>query len=348
MLSPSVQPIELFKNLANGYKNTIRSSFLSALLFFLIFLLITFALPPWVPKQSYFGELELKLHTLKHTDSPKIIFVGGSNLAYGLDSNAIEKALGVPVVNMGFVLSLGLRYNLELIKDEIKAGDIVVISPEYGTLNWLVDGDSVVIEVTEVNPFCIKFVLQACAGSAEYTANLLKAIIFYPAKKWRELLTMIDRIHQSGHFDLASLKPEGPRKYYFDRHGDFFLHLIFTQPGNFAYQDPVVCISDEAADLLNRFNSLVQARYARVVIIPPPLPLSYPSYLKLAEEKEDIWPCKKIDIPILSRPRRYRFPLDDFYEIPYHLNLVGRTKRTKMVIEDLRRYLNNPGDPTYR
>jgi hypothetical protein len=319
-----------------------RSSFLSALVFFLIFLLITFALPPWVPKKSYFGALQLKLQALKNTPSPKIIFVGGSNLAYGLDSNTVEKALGLPVVNMGFLFTLGLRYNLEMVKDGVNAGDIVVLSPEYGSLDRLVDGDSVVLEVTEVNPNCIKFALQACASSLDYSGNMLKNILLYPSKKWREVYILIERIYKSGHFDPISLKPEGGRKYYFDKHGDYFLHLIFTHADEnaFLFQDPVVCISDEAATLLNQFDCFARARNARVVIIPPPLPLSYPSYIRLIEEKENIWPGKKITIPVLARPQRYRFPLEDFFEIPYHLNFVGREKRTALVIEDLVRYLN--------
>ena len=47
-----------------------------------------------------------KHHLLVHQPSPRIVFVGGSNLAFGLDSGAIERSLGYHPVNMG--LNLGL------------------------------------------------------------------------------------------------------------------------------------------------------------------------------------------------------------------------------------------------
>jgi len=68
---------------------------------------------------------------IRTTPSPKIILVGGSNLAFGIDSRLLQDSLHVNVVNMGLYAKLGLRYMLAQVKPYIRAGDIVIVVPEY-------------------------------------------------------------------------------------------------------------------------------------------------------------------------------------------------------------------------
>ena len=72
-----------------------------------------------------------KHNRLAQQPSPRIVFVGGSNLAFGLDSAAIERSLGYNTVNMGLDLSLGLDFMLREIEPLLERGDVVVVSPEY-------------------------------------------------------------------------------------------------------------------------------------------------------------------------------------------------------------------------
>jgi hypothetical protein len=65
------------------------------------------------------------------TPSPKILLIGGSNLAFGIDSKEIEDSLGLNVVNMGLYAKLGLKYMLAQARPYIKAGDVAVVVPEY-------------------------------------------------------------------------------------------------------------------------------------------------------------------------------------------------------------------------
>ncbi|HPG73671.1 MAG TPA: hypothetical protein PLM49_05215, partial [Bacteroidales bacterium] len=44
--------------------------------------------------------------------SPKIIFAGGSNLPFGIDSKMIQDSLHTPVVNLGLHAGLGLDFML--------------------------------------------------------------------------------------------------------------------------------------------------------------------------------------------------------------------------------------------
>src|SRR5687768_14997237 len=68
---------------------------------------------------------------IRKTPSPKIILVGGSNLAFGIDSKMMQDSLRMPVVNMGLYAKLGLKYMLAQVQPYIGPGDVVVVVPEY-------------------------------------------------------------------------------------------------------------------------------------------------------------------------------------------------------------------------
>ena len=50
---------------------------------------------------------------LEQTASPKMVLVGGSNLAFSIDSGLLAEEFGLPVVNMGLAKSVGLGYLLQ-------------------------------------------------------------------------------------------------------------------------------------------------------------------------------------------------------------------------------------------
>jgi len=64
----------------------------------------------------------------------RIIFVGGSGLYDGLDSNAVTAALGRPVVNLGLYGGFGISSILREAGPHLRKGDLVVLIPEYSVL----------------------------------------------------------------------------------------------------------------------------------------------------------------------------------------------------------------------
>ena len=84
-----------------------------------------------VRDDNYLAAVLEKDRLIRNTASPKIILVGGSNLAFGIDSKEMMDSLGLNVVNMGLYAKLGLRYMLAQVKPYIKKGDIVIVVPEY-------------------------------------------------------------------------------------------------------------------------------------------------------------------------------------------------------------------------
>ena len=84
-----------------------------------------------VRDDNYLAAVLEKDRLIRTTPSPKMILVGGSNLAFGIDSKMLQDSLGIRVVNMGLYAKLGLRYMLAQVRPYIKTGDVVIVVPEY-------------------------------------------------------------------------------------------------------------------------------------------------------------------------------------------------------------------------
>jgi hypothetical protein len=68
--------------------------------------------------------------------SPRIIFAGGSSVIYAVDANAIERALGVPVINMAMSGRIGSDANyFDYLLPYIREGDLVI----YSNQSWWVE-----------------------------------------------------------------------------------------------------------------------------------------------------------------------------------------------------------------
>ena len=80
---------------------------------------------------NYLAAVLEKDRLIRNAASPKIVLVGGSNLAFGIDSKMMQDSLGKTVVNMGLYAKLGLKYMLAQVRPYIREGDIVVVVPEY-------------------------------------------------------------------------------------------------------------------------------------------------------------------------------------------------------------------------
>ena len=80
--------------------------------------------------QTYVGALEGMFDRLNSIDEPKVIVVGGSNVAFGLRSDLMEQELGMPCVNFGLYGTIGTKAMLDLSKSNINKGDIVILATE--------------------------------------------------------------------------------------------------------------------------------------------------------------------------------------------------------------------------
>lgn len=86
---------------------------------------------PTLTSQWIADAYEIKTAAAEKIAGNKIVIVAGSNALFGIDSKAIEKAYGLPVVNFGVNAGPLLPYILLKSKTVLKRGDIVIMPLEY-------------------------------------------------------------------------------------------------------------------------------------------------------------------------------------------------------------------------
>lgn len=91
---------------------------------------------PSVFDESYYGELYEMYSRLKKTKEKKMVILGSSSVAFGLDTELLEQelhhvGLNYTVCSFGLYGALGTKIMLDLSKDYINKEDIVIFAPEY-------------------------------------------------------------------------------------------------------------------------------------------------------------------------------------------------------------------------
>ena len=94
---------------------------------------------------SFYGGMKIKTDRLNSVQDKKIVIIGGSSVAFGVRSDLMEQELGIEVVNFGLYANLGTKYMLDVAKDSINEGDIVIVAPEQNSqsLSTYFNGEAV-------------------------------------------------------------------------------------------------------------------------------------------------------------------------------------------------------------
>ncbi len=245
----------------------------------------------------------------------KLVFVGGSNLSYGLDSKRIQDSLCISTYNMGLHAGIGLSYMLHEAGLYMNVGDILVLIPEYNQFTRF-NGSSALADLLVQSGRWEDFRFYKDWGSYP---SYLCARVFVP------YLLRGGRSREDPFAD----NPEG-----FDDLGDYVLHLDLTRRefprlGMDKRPDP-----KEIKLIVDRMR-LLQSKGIRLILLPPPY--AETSFL-LSREYIDIIRLEldKNQMPFIVAPERYCMNDSLFWNSAYHLGAEGRKIRTERVIEDLR------------
>jgi hypothetical protein len=311
---------------------------------------------------TYLGALLDKHHRLAALSSKqKIIFVGGSNLAFGLDSQAVERAFGLPVVNMGVNGKLGLCYFLDCVRGHVGQGDLIVIVPEYRNFSFGPEmADELHQYVAEVFPFdkgypdpqqdwtfpLIDIRFQIIAAQKELQLSLLRAVDRL-ALKWAATALLEP---PGKHEFLPCLRRKG-----FSKEGDVLAQFLPPAVEEIPAKKKLIiehieplspAAEDRAVGVINDFASFARARGAQAVYLFPPY------YRPGSDESRRLQALadrlrQRLTIPVPSNPEQSFFAFEDLYESNYHLNAESRERHTQQVITDLKPFLSGgaPSDP---
>jgi hypothetical protein len=274
-------------------------------------------------EHDYSATIIDKQTRLKSLKSPKIVLIAGSNYAYGINSELIEKAFNRPVVNMAIHYSLGSAFMLKQLEENLHKGDIVIMGFEY-----IVD-------------------------SKGDTNEKLLAEYYYPeAKNWIHFDSLIVEAKARTHFRVSAYKKlinrvlrrgdirpmvEDSTSYFFrkgiNQYGDLISHLnnpplkIFPN----AKIDEKNSMKSAIKDM-NDFTSKMAQKGVKCYY-------SYPCFGQFSY-KEDATTLKKIDdelqtlgrFEILGKMQDFIYPDSLLQDMVFHLNAQGRDIHTKKII----------------
>lgn len=281
----------------------------------------------WIVMPQYLNNYQASLidknERLCSIEGPKIVLVGNSNLAFGIDSKAIEEAFGMPVVNMGMHGGVGNPFNEQAALQNVCPGDIVILS--YSNFD---DGD--VIRNQELAWITI-----------ENHPDLWKYIRL---KDWPEMI----KAYPTYLKDCLDLWSQGVGNL---DSGDEYSRLQFNEYGDNIYDRPVLVpetdfsevhipqIGDATINRINALNAQLEEQGATLLMTAYPTAIcEYTSpreeYVAFSDNIEEL-----LDCPLISRYEDYMMEKELFYNTYLHLNNEGVQVRTQMLIADLQRYL---------
>lgn len=273
---------------------------------------------------GYNAALLDKLSRLKNVEGPKIVLLGNSNVAFGFQSETIEKELGMPVVNMGLHGGLGNAFHEKLAKINVCEGDIYIIChSDFG-------GDGTVLNKPLAwNAIENHFELWQCLSFKDIGAMMKEYSIYL--KKCLDLW-----VNDSGNQMEEGIYSRQSFNLYGDiavkREGSIFSFKSSVEP-------PI--INDITINRINELYVWLDNKGATLLVAGYPIgkgELTAPEdEFVAAQEKLK----KKLSCPFISDYRDYMYDYDLFYNTEYHLNDEGAALRTQQLIADLKNWMES-------
>lgn len=278
-----------------------------------------FFLPSKHARETMLGAQITKLKALEALPGERIIIVGGSGCGQGFVTSNICAALNRPAYNMGLHAGLGLIYQMVAVEPLIRKGDVVLLIPEYANF----DGSSCFGGAELLMMVCDIIPEQKRLLSFRHWLHLLPAIPKYGSDKLRHLLMSVDSFDRSRDFDLY-----GDAVYPSDLSEGAV--LPFPAARHMSNKDFSPTVLSHIEEFIRRISSCGGAVY----VVPPAFQASSFERQKLFIDCI-VKAMEKSSIPLIASPERYALDDKYFYDTPYHMNLLGRQMRTRMLVEDL-------------
>ena len=326
---------------AQGRKTLrIVATVIFTVLAFVVPLLAVFFAGVFIPPQysnTYYGELHDMYVRLKQTEGKKVVIIGTSSVAFGVDSALAEQLLNAggldyKVCNFGLYGSLGTKMMLDLSLNHIGEGDIVVFAPELA-------------EQTLSLYFSAEEAWYALDGGMEMLwdfdgdvqSTLVGNFAAYTAKKYSQ---------------WRSGEPASPSGIYahssFDERCDLKNYERFynVMPGGSDANNPIVLDSSlysrDFIDYVNDYCAKIEKKGAAMYYSFPPMNMdSIEDMSEATCETFTNFIVENFDFPLISGLSDYIMENDWFYDSNFHLNSSGMTVRTVNLVNDIKNQLGN-------
>jgi hypothetical protein len=264
---------------------------------------------------------EKKDDLLRKTPTPRIIFIGGSNLSFGLNSQLIKDSLKLNPINTAIHASIGIKFMVENTEKYLQKGDVVVLIPEYNHYYRDLDFGSkeLLRMVFDVNRKHLKML------NLKQLFNLLPHVPKYCLTKFLPI-------------DYLGLRKI--ETYYsvdaFNQYGDTHTHWGLPKQAFAPYGSFDLEFNKETIVFLESFNQTVKNKGGLLLVSFPCFQeASYKnSESKILKVQEELLKSK---LTVIGSPERYKIPETLMFNTPYHLNKEGTERRTQLLIEDIKK-----------
>ncbi len=295
------------------------------------------AVTPAQYSESFLAGLGLKYDLLKNTDSPKIVLIGGSSAAFGVDTDLLEENLpGWDVVNFGLYATLGTKLMLDLSEDYIGEGDIVIVAPEL-----------------DEQTFSLYFNAQSVWQAAESDPSILGGIAWDNVGDmlggyWKYLAGKITAAKTgapapTGVYSLSSIDENGEISY--PREGNT---MLLGYDPNMMIDLGENLMDGEFLDYLNEYAAACERKGASCYFSFSP---TNRAALTEGTTDETILAFydaldRALDFEILSDINDCLYDSGYFYDTNFHLSDAGVTAHTATLLRDIRRILGDAAPVT--
>lgn len=297
---------------------------LACILTALIFFMFAIVMPQY--RYAYTNSLEDKMERLQSLKGPKIVLIGNSNLAFGMNSELLEEAFAMPVVNMGLHGSLGNAFHEEMAKVNLHEGDIIVVAhTDYADQDTITDPVTAWITV-ENHPQLWQLIRPKDIPDmySSFSIYAKKSLTLWSSKKGNY------PDHGSAYSRFA-----------FNEYGDVTFErtsrsYTFTEKSVHVPKINAIC-----TERLNALNQYVTERGASLVIAA--YPIAYGEFTPPETEYIEFQTKlqEALDCPVISDYRDYFMDYNLFYDTEYHLTNEGADLRTQQLIYDLEQWASS-------
>jgi hypothetical protein len=262
---------------------------------------------------------------LQKTPSPRIIFVGGSNLSFGLNSQMIKDTLRLNPINTAIHAGIGIKFMLDNTLGYVQKGDIVILAPEYS---------------------------HFYVGLNLASQNLLRMIFDVDLHNIKHL-NALQIYNIIPHLPKYSLTKFSPDEYFnvkedevysvnsFNQYGDTYTHWTMKQE-EFSTESGAIKgeFNDEIIKFFEEFSFAVKQKGGNLLV-------TFPSLQETAYNNS-IEQIKKIEkellrsnLEVIGTSERYKMPNSFMFNSSYHLNKIGVDYRTKRIMDDIKKARTN-------
>lgn len=273
-----------------------------------------------VARIDYHGAVAAKQARLESLASPKVIVMGGSNAAFGIDSERLEQALCMPVVNMAIHASLGVEYMVNEVKAHIGRGDVVIASFEHPLYNKAIMDNEVHVMTVDRAPQALAFVPWYRRPRIHLALAIMRiqATWKYATGEWDE--EVADKVYRADGFN---------------ERGDMVAHLGLPQRGPDRQHGVDLLHPYFGTDILPLIRELSDSVHVHQAVLIITWPCIAASSRRSEVDAAIVQRMAEEGYPLLGAPQNYIFPDTAFHDTHYHLRATGRRLRTQQLIRDL-------------